>query len=464
MSKQLIGRGMRTWLGKSALARSVLACLLLMATGSAEAQTSFTTFAFPATGGTVSRTEPARWADYHNVLDFGADPTGATDSTAAIQAAVCWEGCVSNSNRGTIYFPCGTYKIGGGGVGVSFANAGSIIFRGEGSCSFLTAGFAGYVLDRDGSGGSTPGPRIIENLNCKNASTAAGSGCFRILGNDVAEIRDCNVQAHVGIAIGGVEPSDTSFDTSVRNCQIIGLGTEEAGSIGVMMGPETSVYDSAIVNFENGIRAYGAGVKIIGNRIEVNKTGIFLGQDIAGHSFSVSGGLISPISMEANNIGIDVFICNACWIGGFTVQGSTNAPAGASVYGIKYENGNNNTFENIIMSSDTSSYTSNGFYVNPGSTFMTTFIGVIAASNVGASWSFTPSPTYTFIQSNNGSNAFAFSKLPSPAVEGMEYDINDCNTATPTSCTTWGNTPTSGAGSTHVHVRYNGRAWTIMGN
>lgn len=41
-----------------------------------------------------------------NVLDFGADPTGVADSTAAVQAAV-------NSQNGfcSIYFPAGTYKI-----------------------------------------------------------------------------------------------------------------------------------------------------------------------------------------------------------------------------------------------------------------------------------------------------------------------------------------------------------------
>jgi hypothetical protein len=41
-----------------------------------------------------------------NVLDYGADPTGAADSTAAIQAAV-------NSKNGflSVYFPAGTYKI-----------------------------------------------------------------------------------------------------------------------------------------------------------------------------------------------------------------------------------------------------------------------------------------------------------------------------------------------------------------
>jgi len=43
-----------------------------------------------------------------NVLDFGADPTGATDSTAAIQAAINQAG---TSNGGLIYVPEGTYLI-----------------------------------------------------------------------------------------------------------------------------------------------------------------------------------------------------------------------------------------------------------------------------------------------------------------------------------------------------------------
>lgn len=40
-----------------------------------------------------------------NVIDFGADPTGATDSTAAIQAAI------NSVTNGTVYFPNGTYSI-----------------------------------------------------------------------------------------------------------------------------------------------------------------------------------------------------------------------------------------------------------------------------------------------------------------------------------------------------------------
>lgn len=41
-----------------------------------------------------------------NILDFGADPTGATDSTAAIQAAI-------DTGDGTIFYPDGTYLVDG---------------------------------------------------------------------------------------------------------------------------------------------------------------------------------------------------------------------------------------------------------------------------------------------------------------------------------------------------------------
>jgi hypothetical protein len=45
-------------------------------------------------------------ADWKSVVFYGADPTGAADSTAAIQEAM-------NSGATTVYFPIGTYLIGG---------------------------------------------------------------------------------------------------------------------------------------------------------------------------------------------------------------------------------------------------------------------------------------------------------------------------------------------------------------
>lgn len=42
-----------------------------------------------------------------NILDYGADPTGVSDSTAAIQAAID----SFASGRGTVWFPIGTFKV-----------------------------------------------------------------------------------------------------------------------------------------------------------------------------------------------------------------------------------------------------------------------------------------------------------------------------------------------------------------
>ena len=46
---------------------------------------------------------------YLNVLDFGADPTGVTDSSSAINTAAALVG--SNGRHGVVYLPTGTYRV-----------------------------------------------------------------------------------------------------------------------------------------------------------------------------------------------------------------------------------------------------------------------------------------------------------------------------------------------------------------
>jgi hypothetical protein len=57
-----------------------------------------------------SRTVQSKLRDTVSVLDFGADPTGASDSRAAFQSAV---NAVIAAGRGTVYVPDGTYLING---------------------------------------------------------------------------------------------------------------------------------------------------------------------------------------------------------------------------------------------------------------------------------------------------------------------------------------------------------------
>gem|GEM_PF-4219580 len=61
-----------------------------------------------ATAGTTARTLAARTADCINILDFGADPTGSSDITPALDAAAQ---SVPSGGSGEIVLPRGTYKL-----------------------------------------------------------------------------------------------------------------------------------------------------------------------------------------------------------------------------------------------------------------------------------------------------------------------------------------------------------------
>lgn len=97
-----------------------------------------------------------------NVLDFGADPTGNDDSTAAIQAAV------DSLTNGTVYFPVGTYSI-NAPIEIDGATKNSINFVGTGLGSEIT--YDGSTTDDvmfyyyDGGNSSFV---LIENLLFRN--------------------------------------------------------------------------------------------------------------------------------------------------------------------------------------------------------------------------------------------------------------------------------------------------------
>lgn len=70
---------------------------------------SFTSFAFPATGGTANRNTPDRVADFINVKEFGAVGDGVTDATAAFTSWINF--LMGGSTPRSGYIPSGTYLI-----------------------------------------------------------------------------------------------------------------------------------------------------------------------------------------------------------------------------------------------------------------------------------------------------------------------------------------------------------------
>jgi hypothetical protein len=108
MSAQIIGR--RLLLGAATAA---------IAAPHAQADTSFTSFRFPATGAPAARTMPDRLAEVRNVKEYGAVGDGVTDDTAAIQATFDAAFGSPSDPHGTsnkylnrpVFFPAGNYKV-----------------------------------------------------------------------------------------------------------------------------------------------------------------------------------------------------------------------------------------------------------------------------------------------------------------------------------------------------------------
>lgn len=124
-----------------------------------------------------------------NVLDFGADPTGVADSTAAIQAAIN-----SAPNQGSpnwqpwvVIIPAGKYKI---NSTVTIKNQQGGVLSAYGSR--IEADFAGNAFQfGDTSGANDNLWFTVEGLTVNQASTSLAANCVVAEHNYSCTFRDC---------------------------------------------------------------------------------------------------------------------------------------------------------------------------------------------------------------------------------------------------------------------------------
>jgi hypothetical protein len=186
--------------------------------------------------------------DWINVTSppYNADDTGASDSTAAIQAAI-------NANAGPVYFPAGLYLI---------SAPLSLLF--------------GTVLIGDtptGFGGSTPATWSVLNL-------AANSNCSMIVvpaGNEYTRIFNLRLNAQGNLQTGPAQSASTGAaihyadsGPSVEGQQIVsGVTIFQPFNDGIYLGANRRyprILDTKVINAGNsGTTVYG-----VGNGINVN--------------------------------------------------------------------------------------------------------------------------------------------------------------------------------------------------
>jgi hypothetical protein len=321
----------------------------------ARADTAFTSFSFQATGGNTNRTMPDRLGEVANVVELGADRTGRADSQPAFQAA-------ANTYK-NLYVPPGTYRI---NSAVDFSGLHELTVRGAGAPQVLiNSNFAGFVFDNS-STSSFAYDVLIEGLSIKN--THASGGGIRNRSGDNFQVRNCHIQAHIGVQMSGVSPNDTCFSGCVSNCRIQALSGNEmgTGSIGVVAGPETAIQNCSIVNFDNNVRAYGGGGYIHGCRIEVGTVGIVFGMDATGAPFQAAGWHFAGTTMEANLTGVALDAISGLVMDGVVITSGTNGPpngTGHSVCGIQFNAGSGLVMTGCLI---TGSFTTAAFNVNSG--------------------------------------------------------------------------------------------------
>ena len=213
----------------------------------------------PAGTGAVATTVQTKLRESVSVLDFGADPTGATDSTTAIQAAI--------AASKAIYWPSGTYNL-----------SSSITLSGD-SIAWFGDGYENSVINLTSSASITfTGRRnTFSELNFKASSTTSTTPF-----------------------VLGVTAGTAFFDSSFTNCKFQGNATTNAQSL-------LSLNNAYINTFTSCLMFFGGTV------IDINTVGgrnTFQGCSIRATQDANNAQLIKHVAGESNYfIGCDIETC-----------------------------------------------------------------------------------------------------------------------------------------------------------
>jgi len=181
-----------------------------------------------------------------NVVNFGADPTGATDSTSAIQAAIT---AASTHPGSEVYFPAGTYSLDthvSGGVDFNINTPINIEGAGESKT---------FIINKIGTlSGYTPGDVVFEIVT---GGTISGGGSGSTIAN--MSINSSTYNAATPIM-------DFGSNTTLEN-----LNVTAATSTGQSDGNEFGIRVIAICNYQNVSTVYRINNVI--NNVTVNDYG-----------------------------------------------------------------------------------------------------------------------------------------------------------------------------------------------
>lgn len=211
-----------------------------------------------------------------NVLDLGADPTGAVDSTARVQAAID-----AAPEGGSVYFPAGTYLLATATSSRVLLITKRITLRGDGWGSVLKVGAALGVTDdvivvRPPTSLPVQGVRI-ENLAIQpqSGTPARHAICLDATNSDVSNL----VVSHVLVEeLGGYALTTINAGASINGCPYAsrvqdcvlqgGLKFDVCGDSVVIEGNVIRGSRDLNLSTVDGLYDGGAhGLRVVGNNI-----------------------------------------------------------------------------------------------------------------------------------------------------------------------------------------------------
>jgi len=323
------------------------------------------TISITAANGDTARQLVSHVSEVHNVLDYGADPTGAADSVTEIQTAI--DACEA-AGGGVVYFPAGVYQVSASGLTV---DSDDVKLMGQGrrasvialvgqaltfdatlaskaSCSIermsvARSGVAGAAVHLSGDEGSG---HTVEDFVMTEVEVISTGVCLELTGVKDLSLRACVFDGGT-YGIQAVDSTDIPVNgLGMTDCVISGcaIGMELEGARNV------TVHGGAIKNPDN------EAIRIVDRCVGVNVNGTSITSDagtdpliragvtglgapttsslllLDGVNYNDDGGL-RTYAVELSRIeGVTVRSCRS-FGGGFTHQINNNPEAANTVSG-----------------------------------------------------------------------------------------------------------------------------------
>lgn len=386
-----------------------------------------------AAGSTTARSLSARAAEVANVIDYGADPTGAANSTTAFNSAL-------TSGKLAVYVPPGTYKV----CGISMPSTANLVLYGSGKASILVAssGCASPVLGWN-TGEMAWNAQTVRDLSFDGTNSAddiiqtAGQGTLTL-----TNLYENNLPNGFSFIYVNGTASTPTHDVCLENVQIyVGGSQVGTGYAGIHLGALAADSQVTHVIMQGGFATnYGViadpgavGVLLSGNHIYnlkfnallLNGTGWF--QSI-GDTFDNAEGTVVSIQNAANTT-----------FNGDYIEAVNSGQSGATVASSQGTNFTNTTFEassgavSAVVETGTSDYT---IVIGGGISTLTAYSNVFNLTGAHS-----PSPLYVPGYSPLGLRNYTVATLPTcgASSQGRTAYVTDAS-GTPT----WRGIPVGG--------------------